>query len=88
MFLTGISFFCSWLCTGARLDLQFINGTAYAKQAAENQLTEKIIFADRGVIEDRSGMPLAYNTLEDVTDDFAARTYATLSRARACGRLC
>lgn len=61
---------------GRAFDLQFINGTAYAKQAAENQLSEQIIFADRGVIEDRTGTPLAYNTLRNATDDFAARTYA------------
>jgi penicillin-binding protein 2 len=61
---------------GRAFNLQFINGTAYAKQAAENQLSEQVIFADRGVIEDRTGTPLAYNTLRAATDDFAARTYA------------
>ncbi len=63
---------------GRAVDLQFLNGTAYAKQAAENQLNEKVIFADRGIIEDRRGTPLAYNTLNDVADDFAARTYASI----------
>jgi penicillin-binding protein 2 len=61
---------------GRAWDLQFFHGTAYAKQAAENQLTQKVIFADRGIIEDRTGRPLAFNTLENVTDDFAKRTYA------------
>ncbi len=65
------------LYVGRAFDLQYLNGTAYAKQAAENQLTEKIIFADRGIIEDRMSTPLAYNTLENVSDDFAKRTYAT-----------
>jgi penicillin-binding protein 2 len=64
------------LYLGRAWDLQFLNGTAYAKQAAENQLSEKLIFADRGVIEDTHGKPLAYNTLESSTDDFATRTYA------------
>jgi penicillin-binding protein 2 len=61
---------------GRAWDLQFINGTAYAKQAAENQLSEKILFADRGVIEDRYNRPLAFNTLNAPTDDFATRVYA------------
>lgn len=64
------------LYVGRALDLQFIKGTAYAKQAAENQLNEKIIFADRGIIEDRTGRLLAYNTLLSADDDFAKRTYA------------
>lgn len=66
------------LYIGRAFDLQYLNGTAYAKQAAENQLSEKIIFADRGIIEDRMGTPLAYNSLLNVTDDFAQRTYAQI----------
>ncbi|TSC69568.1 MAG: Penicillin-binding protein 2 [Parcubacteria group bacterium Gr01-1014_56] len=72
----GVVFLIMFLYAGRGLDLQFLNGAAYAKQAAENQLTEKIIFADRGVLEDRRGIPLAYNTLASTTDDFAQRTYA------------
>lgn len=63
---------------GRAFDLQFINGSAYAKQAAENQLSEKIIFADRGVIEDRRGVEIAYNTQENVLNDFSSRTYTSL----------
>lgn len=61
---------------GRAWNLQFINGTAYAKQAAENQLTEKIIFADRGIIEDRTGRQLAYNNRDQPEDEFAARIYS------------
>src|SRR4051812_14965754 len=39
-------------------DLQLVNGGTYAKQAKDNQLAEQVIFADRGVIADRTGMPL------------------------------
>jgi penicillin-binding protein 2 len=74
----GIVALLGLLYAGRAWDLQFINGTAYAKQAVENQLSEKIIFADRGIIEDRNGIPLAYNTLESVGDDFAQRTYTSL----------
>lgn len=57
-------------------NLQVIEGQAYAKQARENQLERKVIFADRGVIEDRTGKPLAWNERETVEDDYAARKYA------------
>lgn len=58
-------------------DLQVLQGVAYAKQARENQLAQKTIFADRGSLEDRTGRPLAWNDREDITDDFAKRVYAT-----------
>jgi len=66
------------LYTGRAFNLQFFNGAAYAKQAAENQLAEEIIFAERGVLEDRVGRPLAYNEVGTSGDDFAKRTYAPL----------
>ncbi|HVY73025.1 MAG TPA: penicillin-binding transpeptidase domain-containing protein [Candidatus Paceibacterota bacterium] len=58
--------------------LQIVNGAAYAERAKNNQLTEQTIFADRGIIEDRTGVPLAYNERASVGDDFAQRTYTTL----------
>ena len=72
----GVVFLIMFLYIVRGFDLQFINGAAYAKQAAENQLTEKIIFAERGVLEDRVGRPLAFNTVASSTDDFATRTYS------------
>jgi len=57
-------------------DLQIARGAAFAKQALDNQLTETPIFADRGVITDRTGVPLAWNDRSLVTDDFAKRVYA------------
>src|SRR3989344_5484701 len=64
------------LLLGRAADLQIRGGTAYAKQARENQLERKIIFADRGVIDDRTGRHLAWNERASVEDDFAARAYA------------
>lgn len=58
-------------------DLQFVHGSAYAKQAAENKLAERMVFADRGLILDRSGRELAFNDRKEVTDDFARRVYAS-----------
>jgi penicillin-binding protein 2 len=59
-------------------DLQIIQGAAYAEQAKNNQLSQKVIFADRGIIQDRNGVPLAYNERASVDDDFAQRAYASL----------
>lgn len=60
-------------------NLQLINGSAYAERARSNQLSDDVIFADRGIIEDRTGMPLAYNKRDSVDDDFAHRAYTTLA---------
>ncbi len=70
------------LLLGRAGNLQIINGTAYAKQARENQLERKIIFADRGAIDDRTGRPLAWNERlpaqagASIEDDYATRAYA------------
>ncbi|MDO8518440.1 MAG: penicillin-binding transpeptidase domain-containing protein [bacterium] len=64
-------------------DLQLVRGVAYAQQAKNNQLSQKIIFADRGTLVDRTGVLLAYNVRlpagqagASLTDDFASRVYA------------
>ena len=64
------------LLLGRAGNLQITNGAAYAKQARENQLERKIIFADRGVIDARAGRSLAWNERASVEDDFAIRAYA------------
>src|SRR3989344_7259594 len=64
------------LLLGRAGNLQIINGAAYAKQARENQLEQKIIFADRGAIDDRAGRHLAWNERASVENDYAARAYA------------
>lgn len=60
------------------LNLQIVNGATYAKQAAENKLEESIVFADRGLITDRSGTELAYNVRANAEDEFAERVYAAV----------
>jgi penicillin-binding protein 2 len=60
-------------------DLQIVRGAAYAKQALENQLSQTVIFADRGIIVDRTGLPLVTNDRASVTDDFAERVYAPIA---------
>ena len=58
--------------------LQISLGGLYATQARENQLSQQIIFADRGSITDRNGTPLAYNERLSPSDEFAERVYAPL----------
>jgi penicillin-binding protein 2 len=65
------------LYVGRAWNLQFVNGVAYAKQAAENKLAEQVVFADRGIIVDREGRELAYNVRDSIDDDFAKRVYST-----------
>ncbi len=58
--------------------LQVVHGQEYAEQAERNQLSEQTIFADRGAIVDRNGVPLAWNERGSVDDDFAKRVYANM----------
>ncbi|HEY5383167.1 MAG TPA: penicillin-binding transpeptidase domain-containing protein [Candidatus Paceibacterota bacterium] len=57
-------------------NLEIVHGATYAKQAEDNQLTQQVIVADRGIIVDRNGVPLAYNERASVTDEFAKRVYS------------
>jgi penicillin-binding protein 2 len=76
--LTGVLLSLVFVLYFARaLDLTFVHGVAYAKQAADNQLKEEVVFADRGNIVDRTGIPLAFNTRSgSSTNDYAGREYA------------
>jgi len=65
--------FAAYLAQAWRLQLQ--NGAHYAERADQNQLQRSILFADRGVITDRSGRPLAWNDRRDGSD-FSTRRYA------------
>ncbi len=60
--------------------LQVARGSEYRQQAENNRLASQLVFADRGVIYDRVGAPLAWNErFASSTDDtgFARRLYAT-----------
>src|SRR5882757_9631353 len=60
-------------------DLQVTGGKVYAEVSEENRLTRSIIFADRGVIYDRQGLPLAENSTKLSEGDYATRRYAEMS---------
>lgn len=71
-FLVGI-IFLSRLFT-----LQITAGTAYAEESEENRLAHELIFTDRGIITDRNGTPLAWNTAPEPSENrksFSRRTY-------------
>ncbi len=57
-------------------ELQLMRGEAFAAQARDNQLTESVVFADRGHITDRTGKLLAWNERDSLEDDFAQRVYS------------
>ena len=54
--------------------LQAVEGEAYSKQSELNRLDHALIFAERGVIYDRSGEELAWN-IPSSEDGFARRSY-------------
>jgi penicillin-binding protein 2 len=69
------------LLLGKTFVLQVITGSAYREQAESNRLAQSLIFADRGLIVDRTGKPLAWNesfassTVDE--ESFARRLYST-----------
>lgn len=54
--------------------LQVIHGEEYANQSELNRLRHVLVFSERGVIYDRNGTELAWNTPSE-DDDFASREY-------------
>ncbi len=71
-FLVGAVFF--W-----RLgSLQVANGAMYLKKSENNSLNTEPLFADRGIITDRNGTQLAWNTFVE-GNDFPDRSYIQTS---------
>jgi len=58
LFFLGVSFIFIWQV----INLQIIKGEAYFKKSENNTLTKRPIFADRGLIYDRNGVLLSWNT--------------------------
>ncbi len=57
-------------------NLQVSEGTVYAEISENNRLASTVIFANRGVIYDRNGLPVASNAIKEEGSDFASRLYA------------
>ncbi len=61
---------------GQALKLQWSEGETWKKRAENNRLNQSLIFAERGVIQDRNGILLAWNqTPDSVQDNFPMRMY-------------
>lgn len=54
--------------------LQLINGDTFLKRSNDNSLNTIPLFADRGIIKDRNGVDLAWNTYVE-GNDFPDRSY-------------
>ena len=55
--------------------LQLNEGDRYAKQSAQNRLRHTLIFGSRGVLYDRQGVFLAWNTIDPKEPAFSKRAY-------------
>lgn len=70
----GVFIFVGFIVRAATL--QIIHGVEYADRAQNNQLSEKTVFADRGIIFDRNGVVLAGNIRKNISEEFATRSYS------------
>ncbi len=57
--------------------LQVVQGEKFRNRSDNNNLQQTAIFANRGVIYDRNGMPIVWNTLNEENLDYSGRVYAT-----------
>lgn len=57
--------------------LQVVQGESFRSKSENNSLHDTTVFADRGLILDRNGVPLVWNTLNSTTSDYSLRVYAT-----------
>ncbi len=63
------------LFSGRLYALQLRDGERYNELSIRNSLDRDIIFADRGIIQDRNGVELAWNERKEEGSDFAERKY-------------
>src|SRR3989344_9030101 len=57
--------------------LQIVQGQAFRERSDSNNLRRTIIFANRGLIYDRNGLPLVWNAINSKVSDYSLRAYAT-----------
>ncbi len=63
--------------SGQLWDLQIVQGAQFRQLAENNSLHSSILFAPRGVIFDRNGVPLAWNNVNPNNPEVPLREYAT-----------
>lgn len=77
--VAGIFLCIALVFIGQSLKLQFFEGAKWAKLAENNRLHHSLLFAERGVIQDRNGVLLAWNKItqngSSSSDEFASRMY-------------
>lgn len=77
MFAIGVCFSLMLaIYLGQLFKLQIIEGAAYAQRSLNNHLNRTVIFAERGVIYDRTGERLAWNAEGTTGRAFAERVYS------------
>ena len=59
--------------------LQVKNGQVFADKSQNNALQNTLVFASRGVVNDRNGVPLIWNEFSGTNTDYAYRKYTDLS---------
>ena len=59
--------------------LQIKKGQAFAEKSQNNALQNTLVFASRGVVNDRNGVPLIWNEFSGTNTDYAYRKYTDLS---------
>ncbi len=57
--------------------LQVTNGETFRTRSDNNSLHKTLIYANRGVIYDRNGVPLVWNDVNPESSDYSLRVYAT-----------
>ncbi len=57
--------------------LEVVQGQVFRNRSDNNSLRKTTIYADRGVVYDRNGLPLVWNTINPASNDFSLRVYAT-----------
>src|SRR3989344_560383 len=69
--LVGVTF-------GFRLwNLEIAQGSVFRARSDNNSLHKTSVYADRGVIYDRQGVPIVWNNINPKGEDYSLRVYAT-----------
>lgn len=83
--LAALSVIATLLCSIALIQLgtmQIVHGEEWRHAGEDNRLNHSIIFTERGIIYDRNGIPIAWNTIgtsSDLAAPYPLRNYATTS---------
>ena len=77
LFYLGLFFFLIILVFGARTAiLQIKDGNKYLARSQNNSLKYSTVFAERGIVSDKKGELLIWNTVNPLNNDFSLRQYS------------